>query len=185
MGWLCTALAVLDRGRFQTGEHVVVLGASGQLGTSVVMMALALGASYVTCVGRSLERMEALTDLGERVSLALEAPTGADVVVSAAEGDCAPMIEAAIAKLGKGGRLVLLASPDAPPQASGLVTRGISLVGSFWFDRDAPARVVEMIAQGHLDLSRIVSHAYPLDQVNEALAAAAGLPPFQQNVLIL
>ena len=91
----------------------------------------------------------------------------------------------AIAKLGKGGRLVLLASPDAPPQASGLVTRGISLVGPFWFDRDAPARVVEMIAQGHLDLSRIVSHAYPLDQVNEALAAAAGLPPFQQNVLIL
>lgn len=184
LGWLCTALAGLDRGGFAPGEHVVVLGASGQLGSSAVMMALALGASRVTCVGRSLERMAPLTDLDARVSLAREAPKGADVVISAAEGDCAAMIETAMANLRKGGRCVLLASPAEPPRAGGLVSRGIALVGSFWYDRDAPGRVVEMIASGQLDLSRIRAHAYPLAEVNEALAAAAGLPVFEQNVLV-
>ncbi|OED48990.1 hypothetical protein AB838_08485 [Rhodobacteraceae bacterium (ex Bugula neritina AB1)] len=82
------------------------------------------------------------------------------------------------------GQLTIEGREAVPPQAGGLVLRGITLVGSFWFDRDAPGRVVEMIASGQLDLSRIQSHSYPLEQVNQALATAAGLPVFQQNVLV-
>ena len=184
LGWFGTALGALDRGGFQAGQHVAVLGASGQLGSSVVLLALSLGASKVTCVGRNLERMAPLRALGDRVELALEAPAGTQLVVSAADGDSAAMIEHAAAGLNRNGSVVILASPATPPKAAGLVTRSISIVGSFWFPRDVPGRLVRMIADGTLDLSLIRAHTFELSKVNDALSTALQLPPLEQVVLV-
>jgi alcohol dehydrogenase len=185
LGWFGTALGALDRGGFQAGQHVAVLGASGQLGSSVVLLALSLGASRVTCVGRSIERMAPLKGLDARVELALEAPRGTELVVSAADGDITSMIEHSIAGLKRDGCLVVLASPSSPPRATGLVTRNIAIVGSFWFPRDVPSRLVGMIADGTLDLSMIRSHTFSLEAANDAMQRSVQLPPLEQSVLVL
>jgi threonine dehydrogenase-like Zn-dependent dehydrogenase len=184
LGWLGTALAAYRKGGFQPGMHVAVIGASGQVGSSAILIGLALGAGHLTAVGRDPARLAPLAKLDPRVSVSTEVPLGCDLVISTSEGDCAPMIEAAMARLRRRGALVFVASPTAPPRAAGMVLREITLAGSFWFPPELPAELVDMIAKGTLDLSVLTPHAYPLAEVNAALQAARSMPPLHHVTLL-
>jgi alcohol dehydrogenase len=183
LGWLSTAHHALERGGMQPSANVAVLGASGHLGSSAVLMALALGAERVSCVARSKDRMHPLAALNPRVEIVPAVPTGCDLVISAAEGTSATMIEQALAALRRGGNLVLTASPDVPPRAAGLVLREVSVIGSFWFPPETPGRLVALVANGTLDLGPLRSHVYKLGLINQALARAAALPALEQVVV--
>ena len=184
LGWLSTAYAALEKAGFKSGDQIVVLGASGQLGSSVVLLALALGAAKVTCVGRDIAKLAHLKQHDHRVDITLQAPTATDLVISAAEGNCSKMVEHAIAGLKRHARLVLLASPSSPPQLSNLVLRDITVIGSFWFPRNTPGKLVRLIAGGSLDLSAIQPHCFALERISDALAKTVRLSPFAQSVLV-
>ena len=78
-GWL----AVAERGRIQEGDRVLVLGATGTVGSVAVQAARLLGASRVVAAGRDAGRLERARRLG------------ADAVVDIDEGDAAEAFRAA------------------------------------------------------------------------------------------
>jgi alcohol dehydrogenase len=187
LGWLGTAYAAFAKTNFQPGQSVAVLGATGLLGVSAVLVALALGAERVVAVGRSAERLAAFEGLDARIETA-NAPPGpddrVDLAVSAMAGSDSQPLEASLGGLKRYGSLVVLASIDTPPRISGLVTRDVTVRGSLWFPRTSPARLVRLIASGALPLERIRSHSYPLDEIDAALAhSATVLTPFEQVVV--
>ena len=186
LGWLGTAHAAFEKTNFRPGQSVAVLGATGLLGVSTVLVALALGAGRVVAVGRSEERLAAFEGLDPRIETA-SAPPGADdrvdLAISAMAGDTSRPLEDALQGLKRHGALVVLGS-TAAPQITGLVTRDLSVRGSLWFSRATPARLVGLIASGELPLERIQSHTYPLDEISAALAHSAKvLAPFEQVVI--
>ena len=61
----------------------------------------------------------------------------------------------------------------------------LTLRRSLWFPRRAAAVMLRMIAAGTLDLSPLKPAAFPLDQVNDAIAAAAGRPGGFEHVAII
>jgi NADPH:quinone reductase len=78
-GWL----AVEERGRIQEGDRVLVLGATGTVGSVAVQAARLLGASRVVAAGRDAARLERSLRLG------------ADETVTIGEGDAAEAFRAA------------------------------------------------------------------------------------------
>ena len=187
LGWLGTAHAAFEKTHFRPGQSVAVLGATGLLGVSAVLVALALGADRVVAVGRSEERLAAFEGLDPRIETA-SAPPGrderVDLAVSAMTGDDPGPLEGALRGLKRYGSLVVLGTTNTPPRIAGLVSSDLTVRGSLWFSRATPARLVRLIASGALALDRIRSHAYPLDEVDAALAhSAKGTPPFEQVVV--
>ncbi|MEM7598155.1 MAG: alcohol dehydrogenase catalytic domain-containing protein [Pseudomonadota bacterium] len=184
LGWFGTALSALRNGGFAPGMTVAVIGASGQVGSSAIMLAHALGATQVTAVGRDVARMAPLLAIDPSIQLANEVPVGCDLVISTSDGDCGAMVEDALSRLARRGTLVLVASPNSPLSVSGIVLREVTLRGSFWFPPDMPGELVAMIADGTLDLSVLTAHTFPLDEVNAALDAARDMPPLHHVALI-
>ena len=186
LGWMGTAYAAFEKTGFRPGDSVAVLGATGLLGVSAVLVALACGAARVVAVGRSEERLAAFAGLDPRVETATAPPDAAapvDLVVSTLDRE-PRLVEAAISGIGRNGALVMLGSFAEPPRAAGLITRDVTLRGSLWFSRSTPARLVRLIAQGALPLTRIASQRFALENVNEALARArAPIAPFEQIVV--
>jgi D-arabinose 1-dehydrogenase-like Zn-dependent alcohol dehydrogenase len=145
LGWLATACAGLERGRFAPGCRLAVNGASGLLGASAVLIALALGAGEISVFGRRSEILEQLAGLDPRVTV------GGDE--------------------GRRGTAVFVGALTAPLalDASRLMRADLTLRGSFWFPRDMPVNLLRLIASGALNLSPVQAEAYPLTKINEAL----------------
>jgi NADPH2:quinone reductase len=111
------AHAALDyRAKLQPGEKVVVLGATGVVGTIAVQVARLMGAEAIVAVGRNRERLEAVGALGatalaqigesDLTATILDATGGgADVVIDTL---CGPPAEAALEAIAAGGRHVQL-----------------------------------------------------------------------------
>lgn len=187
LGWFGTAHGAFEKAGFRPGQSVAVLGATGLLGVSAVLLALALGAGRIVAVGRSNERLATFDGLDARIETATVPPGPGDpvdlVISTVAGGDGRPL-EDAIEGLRRFGCLVMLGSLDKPLEIGDLITRDVTLRGSLWFPRATPSRLVAMIANGSLPVDRIRCHAYPLDEVNRAVDHCAGpVVPFEQVVV--
>ncbi|MFQ5893763.1 MAG: zinc-binding dehydrogenase, partial [Nitrospinota bacterium] len=177
--------AVLRRGALRPGESVAVFGTGG-LGYHALLLSRLLGAGRVIAV----DRVPGLLDR------ALAA--GADHVVDAREGEPAKRIKAltggegvdlalefvglketvteAMKALGRGGRAVVAGVGIERVETAPLrvfVGNEHALLASMGFDREDVRRVIELAESGRLDLSRSVSAALPLEQVNEAIDRVA------------
>ena len=184
LGWFGTAHSAFAKTDFQPGGSVAVLGATGLLGISAVLVALAMGAGRVVAVGRSAERLAAFAGLDPRIETATRAPDGIDLAINAMDGSDRTQMEAALAGLNRHGALVVLASLGGAVELTGMVGRDITLRGSLWFPRETTSRLVRLIAAGALPTDRISSHVHGLDDVDGALAhAARKVAPFEQVVV--
>jgi NADPH2:quinone reductase len=179
------------RARLEPGETVLVLGATGALGTIAVQAAKLLGAGRVVAAARHPEALERLRELGadawvdlsaeEDLPAAIEraAGGGVDVTIDPLWGEPAAAAAAASAH---GARLVQIgqsASPEAT-LASGTV-RGklLSILGhnNVAAPREVRAsayrRMVEHAAAGRL---RIEVETHPLERVRAAWEEQASFP---------
>ncbi len=186
LGWLGTAHAGLERAGFREGDAVTVVGATGLLGSSAVVLALAMGASSVTAVGRSPERLGPLAALDPRVQTRtpddLRGVRTDVLVVAISDGH--DVVEAALPTLRRFGRVAMITEQSRPPRFHWLLDRDITIRFSLWFPRSTPARLVDMVATGALDLSPVQSQVFGLDDVEPALEAAlAPLEPLHQVVV--
>lgn len=188
LGWLGTAYGALVRAGLGPGQCLTVTGATGLVGTGGILLALAMGASRIVALGRRRPALDALAALDPRriTTVAVEdgrdaakdivaAARGADVVLDAVgDTDDAAMTRGAIRALGRGGRAVFVGglTTQPPVAATYMVLRGLTILGSTWFPRAAAGEMLAMIASGALDLSALSVRAFPLAQVNEAIAAA-------------
>ena len=180
---LAAWLALTWRAQLRTGEHVLVLGASGVVGQIAVQSAKLLGAARVVAAARSqagLDRplelgADAAVRLGERyrqiVGLAEAACGRIDVVIDPLWGEPAA---AAIDAASFGARVVHLgASASAHATISSAAVRGktLAIMGHTNFaappeiKAEAYRRMAQAAVRGEL---RMEVHKMPLEQVEEA-----------------
>jgi NADPH2:quinone reductase len=165
------------------GEVVLVLGATGSVGSVAVQAAKLLGAGRVVAVGRDRERLEAVAALGADATVSLEGDDFQERLAAAVEGApptlvldllCGPALEAAMAVAGPGARIAHVGMSSAPTATlvSGHVRgKQLQLLGYSNFavplDRLAQgyAEVVGHAAGGRI---RLDAEALSLDRVGEA-----------------
>jgi L-iditol 2-dehydrogenase len=168
---LGVALWALERGRLAAGERVVVFG-PGAIGQCAVQLAWALGAGEVFLVGRG-KRLEDARDLAEPVDASLvDRFIGtADLVVEFA--GTADAARHAIVTARRGGRVVLGGATGVGTELSGVdlstIVRGnLDVLGSLANPKGASARGLALLATGKVDVERLVTHHFPLEQFDDA-----------------
>jgi alcohol dehydrogenase len=183
----------LQRLNLQGGQTLIVNGASGYFGSGAVMVAIAMGAARVVAVGRKAAALQSLRQVfGSRVVPAVvtgEATRDLDVIKQAAGGAADGAIDllgsadststtlSTLRALKRGGRLVIMGSADVPLEISfrELLANDWEVVGQFMYERNAPAKLANLAAEGLLDLGKINVGRFPLDELPKAIEAAASM----------
>jgi S-(hydroxymethyl)glutathione dehydrogenase / alcohol dehydrogenase len=179
--------AAVTRAGVQAGSSVVIFGAGG-VGLSAIMGARLAGAAVIAAVDPFPFRRETALELGathaldpgsDEVPAALRGLTdgrGADAAIDSAG---APgVLAAAYAAVRRGGTVVAVGLPpegsSAELPAADLAREEKIITGSFYGSCspqvDMP-QVLDLYMDGLLPLDRLVSRAYPLEEINEAFAA--------------
>ena len=156
-----------------TGRTALVIGA-GPIGALAVAVLRHHGARRVVAVDLHEHALATARALGADETLAATDAEGiaaveADVVLECSGSS--PGLESAV----RGGVVVLVGLMPSGPQPALLslvVTRELSLVGSFRFNDEIDA-VLEAMADGSLDVGAVVSHEYPVGRTLDAFEAAA------------
>ncbi|RZS79462.1 alcohol dehydrogenase [Motilibacter rhizosphaerae] len=186
---LVVPYGALLRGRLAAGETVVVHGATGAFGSAGVLVALAMGAARVVAAGRNREVLDRLGTLDRVRAVPMTGDVAADAAAlreaaggvvdlaldSAGRASSADGVLAALAALRRGGRLVLSGSMTVPLPLdyAGLLRGGKEVLGSFMHPPDAPARLLQLVAAGLLDLAAVPVETRPLADLPAAMARAA------------
>ncbi|MFZ0547720.1 MAG: Zn-dependent alcohol dehydrogenase [Candidatus Promineifilaceae bacterium] len=175
--------AVLNTARVEPGSTVAVFGAGG-VGLSIIMGAQLAGAARIIAVDTNEAKGDLAQEIGATDILmarpdtndsirSLTAGRGADYVfeaigIPAVQEQCLDAVR-------PGGTVVLV---GVSPMGSGtnlpgaIITRQEKTVtGSYYGSantaRDFPL-YADLYTQGKLDLGRLISRTYPLEQINEA-----------------
>jgi NADPH2:quinone reductase len=185
--------ALRERARFEAGETVLVLGASGGVGLAAVQLAHALGARVLAGIARPERAAAALAagadtvidlsaaDLRDSLRAQVYAATdgrGADIILDPLGGE---ICEAALRALAWHGRLVVIgfAAGIIPTiKANYLLLKNIEISGLQISDyrRRRPAQVAACFAEIFALYERgkikpAAANVFPLAQAGEALAA--------------
>ena len=167
---------MVHRARVQAGDHVVVPGASGGVGSAVVQLARRRGARVSALCGAA--KQEAVRALGaERVyvgrpgepawsRMMAELRHSADVVIDNVGGDGFPdMLEA----LKRGGRYATSGAISGPLVQLDLRTmylRDLTLIGCTAWDEPVFPNLVGYIERG--EIRPLVAAVFPLGEIVEA-----------------
>lgn len=187
--WLTVAAEGVARAEVTAGQTVVVMGATGQLGSAAVLIALARGAGRVVAVGRNTRVLERLAALGPRVLPVplTDSRTGTAAAIVAAAGEMDAVIDtlgavpsnaptlAGYDSLRPGGTMVLVGGVrhDLPLPYADLLHRRLTVRGS-WMATPATALAVwTMVRDGVVDLDVTTTHRVGLADPAHALELAA------------
>jgi L-iditol 2-dehydrogenase len=180
---LGVALHAVDLGHVRPAATIAVIGA-GPIGLCLVQLARASAAARVLAVDPLAHRAEAALRLGADDVLpsepgafgaALAAATGgrgADVVFEAAGGD--PAVSLAIEAARPGARVVLAGIPDHDSvafAASAARRKGLTIVMVRRMKEMYP-RTTRLVEAGIVDVASVVTHRFPLEDVEQAFLAA-------------
>ena len=171
--------AVVNRGRVQPGDQVVVFGCGG-IGLNLVQIAAALGAQVIA-VDILDQKLEWARQLGaqatvnaktvERVDKEIRKLTGggADIGFEAIGNPITQ--EQTFKSLRTGGRFVVVGFADKPMKLdSGRVMfREMEIVGSLGCRAVDYPRVIELARQGKIKVRELVTARFPLDDINAGL----------------
>ena len=179
--------AVTNTAKVPAGSHVVVIGTGG-VGLNAIQGAHVSGARTVIAVDIADNKIEAAKtfgathginsktqDVGERV-LALTDGRGADFVFVTVGVKTA--FDSSYNLLAKGGSVVLVGMPasgvmsEIDPGTMAAYSQNIlgSKMGSARIQVDIP-NLVGLYEQGRVKLDELVTKTYPIEEINEAIAA--------------
>ncbi|HXR68437.1 MAG TPA: NAD(P)-dependent alcohol dehydrogenase [Dermatophilaceae bacterium] len=172
---LSVGLWACRRGEVTAGSRVLVTGA-GPVGLVTAQCALALGASEVTVTDVNRHRLQLAGELGVTTTVDLGTTSLAD---SGVEPDvlleCSGRPEAvidAIPTVARAGRVVLvgMGADELPLPVSRIQEYELTVTGTFRYAHTWPA-AISLASTGRVQLDRLVTAHYGLDQVREALTA--------------
>jgi Zn-dependent alcohol dehydrogenase len=179
--------AVTNTARMPAGSHVVVIGTGG-VGLNAIQGAHVSGARTVIAVDIADNKLEAAKGFGathgvnsatgnvaEQVS-AITGGHGADYVFVTVGAKSA--FDSSYGLLAKGGSVVLVGMPasgvmsEIDPGTMAAYSQNIlgSKMGSARIQVDIP-NLVDLYGQGRVKLDELVTKTYPLEEINEAIAA--------------
>ena len=185
--------ALLDRGRLQAGQTLLVLGAAGGVGMAAVEIGKAVGARVIAAAS-SEEKAAAAREAGADASIVYPAgetdrkalaqlfkdavgPDGADVIYDPVGGDYS---EAALRSIAWEGRLLVVGFPAGIARLPLNLTllKSCDVCGVFWggFVARDPRRNAEHVEQlfrwwSEGKIAPRISATYPLECAGEAIAA--------------
>jgi NADPH:quinone reductase-like Zn-dependent oxidoreductase len=185
--------ALVDRGRLQTGQTLLVLGASGGVGIAAVEIGKALGARVIGAVS-SENKAQAARDAGADDTIVYPTvdldpralsemfktavgPNGADVILDPVGGAYS---EAALRSIAWEGRFLVVGFPAGIPKLPLNLTllKTCDVCGVFWgaFVARDPKRNAEHIEQlfrwwSEGKIAPRISATYSLERAGEAIAA--------------
>jgi L-iditol 2-dehydrogenase len=167
--WACR------RGEVTAGSRVLVTGA-GPVGLVTAQCALALGASEVTVTDVNRHRLQLAGELGvtTTVDLGTISLAGSGVepdVLLECSGRPEAVIDA-IPTVARAGRVVLvgMGADELPLPVSRIQEYELTVTGTFRYAHTWPA-AISLASTGRVQLDRLVTAHYGLDQVREALTA--------------
>jgi L-iditol 2-dehydrogenase len=166
---LGVALHALDLGHLRVASTVGVVGC-GPIGLMLVQLARLAGATRVLAADPLRHRLDAALGFGAEPA---DGTSDCDVVFEVSGADAA--VDAALRLARPGARVVLVGIPDGDRTsfiASPARRKGLTLVMSRRMGEVYP-RAVDLAARKLVDLTPIVSAAYPLSDVAAAMASAA------------
>lgn len=170
--------AVRNRGNVRAGDVVVVYGCGG-VGINAIQVAAASGA-HVIAVDISEKKLAWAKEFGASacVNAAVETKVpkaikkltggGADVVFEAIGRP--ETIESAFECVRAGGRLVVIGYTDQPVSLSAakIMFREVEVVGSLGCRLVDYPLILQMCAEGKLKVKALVTHKFPLKEIEQA-----------------
>ena len=176
--------AVVRRGKVTAGDWVVVFGCGG-VGLSLVQIAAAAGARVIAVdvrdtkleLARRFGASATLNATGQpKLDKDIRKISGGGVDVAFEAVGKATAQETALNCLRAGGRLVLVGySPDTMSLNAGRVMfRELEVIGSLGCRPVDYPRAIELVRQGKIKLTEMVTHRFPLERIAEALDTLRG-----------
>jgi NADPH:quinone reductase len=185
--------ALVDRGKLQAGQTLLVLGAAGGVGTAAVEIGKALGARVIAAVS-SEEKATAARVAGADATIIYSVvesdpkplsqqfkdavgPAGADVILDPVGGI---YTEAALRSIAWEGRFLVVGFPAGIAKLPLNLTllKSCDVCGVFWgaFAARDPKRNAAHVEQlfhwwGEGKIAPMISATFPLDRAGEAIAA--------------
>jgi Zn-dependent alcohol dehydrogenase len=179
--------AVVNTARVRPGQSVVVIGAGG-VGINAIQGAALVGAHPIVAVDRLDTKLAAAQQFGATHSINaaqhdlsaavhdLTAGRGADYAFVTVGSPTA--VAQALTLVRPAGTVVLVGIPSAgatiPLPIGDIVRNERRVIGSFMgstrLRQDVP-RLVELYRHGRLKLDELITARYPLERINEAIAA--------------
>lgn len=179
---LGVAIHAHDLAHLRIGSTVAVVGC-GPIGLLLIQLARVSGATTVLAVDPLPHRLAVARRLGADHAVAPEladaawwravAGPGVNVAFEVAGQDDA--VETALAAVKPGGRVVLVGIPNDDRTAftaSVARRKGVTIALVRRMNHVYP-RAIKLVEQRRVDVSSLVTHAYPLDRVTEAFDTAA------------
>jgi L-iditol 2-dehydrogenase len=184
---LSVGLWACRKARVSAGDRVLVTGA-GPIGLVSVQAALAFGATEVTVSDVNPARLALAKELGAtevldaRESRLSDLPRPPQVLLECSGH--APVIAEAIRALDRAGRAVLvgMGSDEVALPLSVVQEHELELMGTFRYANTWPVAIA-LVASGRIDLDRLVTGTYRLDQTEEALVAGRRDPKSVKAVI--
>lgn len=180
---LGVALHALDLGRPQPGGTAAVFGC-GPIGLLIIQLLRLCGASFVAATDVLPHRLLAARTFGADLALQADQAQEAAAIVAATGGSgvdvaleaagTAEAVDAAVAAVRPGGKVILSGIPaDDRLVFSASVSRrkGLTLKLVRRMKHVYP-RAIRLLERGRVDLAGLVSHRYPLARCAEAFSAA-------------
>ena len=188
--------AVVNTAGFRFGRSVAVVGCGG-VGLNTVQGAILAGATQVIGVDIEPEKLDIAREFGathvvhagetDAVQAVMDLSSGGVDYVFVVAG-VTRLLEEAADMICKGGGVIQV---GMPPQSDTFAFAGQrfmgqrslkgSSMGGTNFQREAP-QLMDLYLQGRLKLDELVTRTYPLEKINEAIAAVAE-PTTLRNVI--
>jgi alcohol dehydrogenase len=201
LDYLTVVYGGLLRADLRPAQTLVINGATGGLGSSAVLLALAMGVAKIIAVGRSKEALKALEQIDKRVvGVAVDGDVnsdaekirevtngGADVAIDLL-GDL-PKPEqtlTVINALRRGGTAVFVGgvSADIPLPYPKIMLEQLIIKGSFMYPKHAASKLVTMIDAGILNLDIVKPHVFSLNEIEIAIEKAPSFKGFNYCVIV-
>jgi L-iditol 2-dehydrogenase len=174
-------LHAIRRCRIEPGDTVAIIG-PGLVGMITLQLAQAVGATRVIVVGRG-QRLDLARELGADEVIDYTAGHVAEAIRALTDGrgvDCAfecagtpAAIVSAIECVRRGGRVGLVGMTGNKPVAFNTDLLALDEIDVFGV-RSSPnayPALIQLIAAGKVNVRKLVSRVYPLEQINDAFEA--------------
>ncbi|MCL4871651.1 MAG: zinc-binding dehydrogenase [Anaerolineae bacterium] len=171
--------SLIERGRFQAGEDILIIGAGGGVNTATIQIARLAGAKTIYVVGSDEAKLAQARDLGADVTINRQEEDwgkfmfkathrrGVDVVV---DNVGAATYSSSLRALKKGGRLLTVGNTSGPKfefDNRYIFGKHLEIIGSTMGPMTAYAKVMELLFSGRLQ--PIIDTIYPLAEAPTAL----------------
>lgn len=200
LGYIGTGYQALKYAKVNPHSTVLINGATGTLGVSTVLMALAMGVSKIIAVANRKDRLERLSQFNSKkiVPISLQDEDYMKQIMAATEGkgadaliDClqyvgAESVNQLLFTVKKSGTAVFIggATGNVSIPYGFLLGTEINVTGSIWFSTADGIEMANLMKNGQLDLTPVENKTYSFDKINDAIDFASERHGGMYNIVV-